>query len=171
MSVFYRDINVTVTISNDKSTLDSPLIFYQDDFGLDINFKLVSKPFKFKPNSTVNILNSYDGAYVDVTIKKANGLEENIKNLEIKNGDTVVFTITKEMTSIENIGITFLQFHIGNKADETDTSYFSIPEFFFTVRKKLSGQINTGNLTYITDEDGNAILDENGEVMLCLVEE
>ena len=89
----------------------------------------------------------------------------------INNGDTVVFTITKDMTDeLIEIGDYYLQFHIGNKEDDTDTSYFSIPEFKFTVKKKLTGK-STTNLTYIAAEDGTVMLDENGEVMLCLVEE
>lgn len=163
-------INITVTVSNDKSTLDTPLYIYQGDFGLDINFKLLSRPFEFKKD-TINILNNYDGAYVDVTIVKPDGTELERKNLEIVNGDTTVFTITKDMTDeLIEIGDYYLQFHIGNKEDDTDTSYFSIPEFKFTVKKKLTGKITT-NLTYIAAEDGTAILDENGEVMICLVEE
>ena len=48
-----------------------------------------------------------------------------------------------------------MQMHIGNVEGEEDTSSFSIPEFEFEVRNRLTGITNTG----LTDAEGYTLTD------------
>lgn len=158
MSDYYKEVNLTV--SNYASTISPQLAFYNGDHGLDIAFLLQDKPYRVG-NKIINLINSYNNNFVDIRIIKPDGTLTERKNLEITDDNKVVLTIDDELTG--EIGTYTLQFFIGNKSDDTDTSMFALPEFTYPVKPMISAT-TTGTVYVITDAYGNTLVDENGTI-------
>ena len=137
---------------------------FKGDYGLDIGFELVTRPYKVKHNT--NILTDYNDVYVDAVVIKPNENKMSIKNLKVVN-NLVVLNITKAL--IDQIGEYELQFHIGNTADDKDTNYFTVPGIKFYVNKPIGpSESDVEEITLLADSEGNVICDENGEYVICI---
>ena len=161
---FYKLIKVNVGNDNTNTFLSSQLNLFKGDYGLDIGFELVNMQYKEKLNG--NVLSVFTNAYVDAVILKPNKTKTIIKNLEVSN-NIIVLKITKEL--IDQIGTYYIQFHIGNAADDTDTSYFAIPGIKINVDKPIGyTESEVEEVTLLADSEGNVICDENGEYVICI---
>ena len=161
---FYKVVKINVENNDSNTLLYSQLNLFKGDYGLDIGFELVNIPYKEKLNG--NILSVFANAYVDAVILKPNKTKTIIKNLEVSN-NIIVLKITKEL--IDQIGTYYLQFHIGNTADDADTSYFAVPGIKINVDKPI-GYIESEveEVTLLADSEGNVICDETGEYVICV---
>lgn len=161
---FYKLIKVNVGNDNSKTFLSSQLNLFKGDYGLDIGFELNIAAFKEKNNST--ILSNFNNAYVDAVVIKPNKTKTTIKNLTVSN-NIIVFKITKDLTDL--VGDYYIQFSIGNTADNNDTSYFTVPGIRYSVNKPI-GYIESDveEITVLADSEGNALCDENGEYVICM---
>lgn len=169
MSVFYQEITLSY-VQTDKECKTIPnLVVYKDDYGLDIYFNIKKKIYKFQKDNEENILNSYDGAFVDAYLINPIGEKIEIKNKPIIEDSKIKFTITKDLTDDMNeIGFYTLQFRIGNTGDDLDTSIFTLPPFKFEVRKRITDSENTITYKYLVNEDKIAYADETGSFIPCL---
>lgn len=162
--IFYKVVKVNIGNDNTNTLLSAPLNLFKGDYGLDIGFELNLMPYKGKTN--ISKLSDFNNAYVDAVILKPNKTKTTIKNLKISD-NIIVLKITKELTDL--IGEYHLQFHIGNTADDADTSYFTLPAIKFNINKPI-GYIESEveELTFLSDSEGNVICDENGEYVICI---
>lgn len=161
---FYKVVKINAG-NNDSNTLSySQLNLFKGDYGLDIGFELVHMPYKEKLND--NISSVFTNAYVDAVILKPNKTKTIIKNLKVSN-NIIVLKITKEL--IDQIGVYYIQFHIGNAADDADTSYFAIPGIKINVDKPIGyTESEVEEVTLLSDSEGNVICDETGEYVICI---
>ncbi len=161
---FYKLIKVNVGINNTDTLLSSQLNLFKGDYGLDIGFELNIIAFKEKNNS--NILSKINSAYVDAIVITPNKTKTTIKNLTVSD-NIIVFKITKDLTDL--VGDYYIQFRIGNTADNNDTSYFTIPGIRYSVNKLIGySESDVEEVTLLADSEGNVICDENGEYVVCM---
>ena len=161
---FYKLIKVNVGNNNTDTLLSSQLNLFKGDYGLDIGFELNIIAFKEKNNS--NILAKFNNAYVDAIIIKPNKTKTTIENLTVSD-NIIVFKITKDLTDL--VGDYYIQFRIGNTADNNDTSYFTIPGIKYSVNKLIGyAESDVEEVTLLADSEGNVICDENGEYVICM---
>ena len=163
MGVFRKDIIANVT--DCSTTLDSPLVIYYKDRGLELYFNLVQYKYKFQRNPD-NILKNLDGAYASITIVNPNGFMRRYEDIPIVE-DKIKFVITEDLTDdLSEIGIYQMQIHINNDVSGSDTSVFSIPPFEFEVKARLVGRIDTGS--NLIDSEGNSLVDAEGYTLTPL---
>lgn len=163
MGVFRKDI--VANVSDCSTTLDSPLVIYYKDRGLELYFNLVQYRYKFQqaPN---NILKNLDGAYASITIVNPSGYMRRYEDIPIER-DKIKFVITQDLTDdLDEIGIYQMQIHINNDVDGKDTSVFSIPPFEFEVKPRLVGRIDTDSS--LVDNEGNTLVDAEGYTLNSL---
>ena len=105
MSVFYQNIDLSYTQGDEKCNISPKLVVYKDDYGLDIYFEIKMKAYRFQKDGGENILNSYNGAFVDTYLISPKGEEIVIKNNPVVEDSKLKFTITKDLTDeIEEVG-------------------------------------------------------------------
>ena len=169
MSVFYQNIDLSYTQGDEKCNISPKLVVYKDDYGLDIYFEIKKKDYRFQKDGGENILNSYNGAFVDTYLISPKGEEIVIRNNPVVEDSKLKFTITKDLTDeIEEVGKYTVQFRIGNAATDLDTSIFTLPPFEFEVKKRITDKVNIKVFKYLTNEKGIAYADETGTYIICL---
>lgn len=163
MGVFRKDI--VANVSNCSTTLDSPLVIYYKDRGLELYFNLVQYKYRFQ-QAPDNILKNLDGAYASITIVNPSGYMRRYEDIPIEK-DKIKFVITQDLTDdLDEIGIYQMQIHINNDIDGKDTSVFSIPPFEFEVKPRLVGRIDTDSS--LIDNEGNTLVDAEGYTLNSL---
>lgn len=159
---FYKLIKINVGKDNTDTLLSSQLNLFKGDYGLDIGFELNVMTFKEK-NSRATLF-EFNNAYVDAIIIKPNKTKTIIENLTVTD-NIIVFKITKDLTDL--VGDYYIQFRIGNTADNNDTSYFTIPGIKYSVNKLIGyAESDVEEVTLLADSEGNVICDENGEYVI-----
>lgn len=140
--------DIIIKIKNNNAKLDKPLVVYERDHGLMLNFKLQNHNYKYGGN---NILDSVDDdvLFAYSTLVNPQGYELSNQNGTVLD-DVVQFVITEDMTDeLTEIGIYQMQIHI-----VCEHSEFSIPPIEFEVRERLKGD-SEGN----SDAVGRAAVD------------
>lgn len=169
MSVFYQNISLSYKQGDEKCDISPKLVVYKDDYGLDIYFEIKRKTYKFKKNNSENILDSYNGAFVDAYLKNPKGEVIIVKNNPVIEDSKLKFTITHDLTDeIDEVGKYTVQFRIGNTSTDNDTSIFTLPPFEFEVRKRITDDVYTKVFKYLVNENGIAYADETGSYIICL---
>ncbi len=116
--------NVTLTIKGGKLKIDNKIHIYQNDRGVELHITLRNFLYIIKPS------------YIPTArIIKPSGEEFTIDTLEVVNKETIVFTITQDMTDEFNeIGKYKIQIHLFDEEDNRIT----IPPFEFQVNPLIT---------------------------------
>ena len=156
--------DIIIKIKNNNAKLDKPLVVYERDHGLILNFKIQNHNYKYSEN---NILDSVDDdvLFAYSTLVNPQGYELSRQNGTIID-DVVQFVITEDMTDeISEIGIYQMQIHI-----VCEHSEFSIPPIEFEVKERLKGDSEGNNdavgraavdISYLQTDEGS-FMSEDG---------
>ena len=156
--------DIIIKIKNNNAKLDKPLVVYERDHGLILNFKLQNHNYKYGGN---NILDSVDDdvLFAYSTLVNPQGYELSSQNGTVLD-DVVQFVITEDMTDeLTEIGIYQMQIHI-----VCEHSEFSIPPIEFEVRERLKGDSEGNNdvvgraavdISYLQTDEGS-FMSEDG---------
>ena len=156
--------DIIIKIKNNNAKLDKPLVVYERDHGLILNFKIQNHNYKYSEN---NILDSVDDdvLFAYSTLVNPQGYELSRQNGTVID-DVVQFVITEDMTDeISEIGIYQMQIHI-----VCEHSEFSIPPIEFEVKERLKGDSEGNNdavgraavdISYLQTDEGS-FMSEDG---------
>ena len=121
--------NVTITVKDDKASLNDKIILYQNDKGIDILFTISGFNYKFKADNL-------SGVAVDGTLLKPNGTVISVNNLSVSGTNKIKFTIDATMTDeLTEIGTHTLQISLYD--DATKTNRVTMPPITFEVKERI----------------------------------
>lgn len=135
---FKKTVELKINNSNSTITLSHPLVFYEDDRGIDIYFKIKEQPYMF--SNPEDMLENVEG-FFSVTIVNPIGVEISRDKLPIEDS-MCKFSLTHDLTDeLTEIGTYKMQIHITD-TDANEDNQYSIPPFEFEVKEKLKGTQN-----------------------------
>lgn len=126
-----------ITVRNDKSSINEPVILYRGDYEVSIKFTIMESKFRFK--SGVNLVNSEKASHGQLAILAPYGGNVFSEIVKCEDG-TVTFTLTKEMIDqLEEVGLYSFQIRLFDYYRE---SRVSIPpvEFGIEVREPVASE-------------------------------
>ena len=95
----------TVTINNNQSTMDSPVVLYRGDYNVEIRFTLISSPYKYSKKDSTNIIVQTQASYGQLVIKTPNDKPTIFSERTPTNNGAITFVITGEMIDeIDELG-------------------------------------------------------------------
>lgn len=127
----------TITIRNNKSTINEPVVLYRGDYEVSIRFTIMESKFRFK--SGVNLVDSEKASFGQLAILAPYGGNVFSEVVKCEDG-TVTFTLTKEMIDqLEEVGLYSFQIRLFDYYRE---SRVSIPpvEFGIEVREPVASE-------------------------------
>ncbi len=120
--------NVTLTVKDDKATLNDKIVLYQGDKGVEIYFTLVGFNYKFNADDLV-------GVYSDGKLMKPSGNVISVNNITVS-GNKIKFTIDASMTDeTSEIGTHTLQISLYDSSAKTNK--VTIPPITFMIKEHL----------------------------------
>ena len=126
-----------ITIRNNKSTINEPVVLYRGDYEVSIRFTITESKFRFK--SGVNLVDSEKASHGQLAILAPYGGNVFSEIVKCEDG-TVTFTLTKEMIDqLEEVGLYSFQIRLFDYYRE---SRVSIPpvEFGIEVREPVASE-------------------------------
>ena len=126
----------TITIRDNKSTIDSNVILYRGDKDVEIRFTIVESPFKYR--SSVNLIETTDASWGQLVILNSTTSNVIISDIAPTNEGRVVLKITGEMMDeVSEVGDYTFQIRL---YDEEKTSRITTPEIVggITVKEPLA---------------------------------
>lgn len=132
--------NRTVTVGNQESIIDSPIILYRGDREVEVEFTLNGNKFTFTNGG--NVIRSTNATHGQLVINTPTGENMFSEVTECHEGK-VVFLITKEMID-ELVEIGFYSFQI-RLFDESQVSRVTIPPVFqgIDIRNPIAAEDET----------------------------
>ena len=132
--------NRTVTVGNQESIIDSPIILYRGDREVEVEFTLNGNKFTFTNGG--NVIKSTNATHGQLVINTPTGENMFSEITECREGK-VVFLITKEMID-ELVEIGFYSFQI-RLFDESQVSRVTIPPVFqgIDIRNPIAAEDET----------------------------
>ena len=126
----------TITIRDNKSTIDSNVILYRGDKDVEIRFTIVESPFKYR--SSVNLIETTDASWGQLVILNSTTSNVIISDIAPTNEGRVVLKITGEMMDEVSEGGDYT-FQI-RLYDEEKTSRITTPEIVggITIKEPLA---------------------------------
>ena len=116
----------TVTINNNQSTIDSPVVLYRGDYNVEVRFTLISCPYKYSKKDSVNVIETTEASYGQLVIKTPNDKPTIFSERTPTNNGAITFVITGEMIDeINELGEYTFQIRL---FDEETTSRATIAE-------------------------------------------
>ena len=126
----------TITIRDNKSTIDSNVILYRGDKDVEIRFTIVESPFKYR--SSVNLIETTDASWGQLVILNSTTSNVIISDIAPTDEGRVVLKITGEMMDeVSEVGDYTFQIRL---YDEEKTSRITTPEIVggITVKEPLA---------------------------------
>ena len=137
----------TITIRNDSSTINAPVILYRGDKNVEVRFTLVESPYKYSNRDSINIIESTDASYAQLVIKTPNDREPIFGDITAVGQSNVIFVIDYNMIDeIEEVGAYDFQIRL---FDADQTSMATIPEVVggFIIKEPIAKEDTTNNIT------------------------
>lgn len=114
----------TITVVNDKATINKPLILYRGDKNIELKITIAESQFKFRNTDASNVIETTDASYAQLVINTPYGLPIFSDVAATKNG-AVIFVITEAMIDeIREVGAYEIQIRL---LDDNKQSRASIP--------------------------------------------
>ena len=126
----------TITIRDNKSTIDSNVILYRGDKDVEIRFTIVESPFKYR--SSVNLIETTDASWGQLVILNSTTSNVIISDIAPTDEGRVVLKITGAMMDeVSEVGDYTFQIRL---YDEEKTSRITTPEIVggITVKEPLA---------------------------------
>ena len=137
----------TITIRNDSSTMNAPVILYRGDKNVEVRFTLVESPYKYSNRDSINIIESTDASYAQLVIKTPNDRNPIFGDITAVGQSNVIFMIGYDMIDeIEEVGTYDFQIRL---FDANQTSMATIPEVTggFIIKEPIAKEDTTNNIT------------------------
>ena len=137
----------TITIRNDSSSINAPVILYRGDKNVEVRFTLVESPYKYSNRDSINIIESTDASYAQLVIKTPNGRDPIFGDITAVGQSNVIFMIGYDMIDeIEEVGTYDFQIRL---FDVDQTSMATIPEVTggFIIKEPIAKEDNNNNIT------------------------
>ena len=137
----------TITIRNDSSSINAPVILYRGDKNVEVRFTLVESPYKYSNRDSINIIESTDASYAQLVIKTPNGRDPIFGDITAVGQSNVIFMIGYDMIDeIEEVGTYDFQIRL---FDADQTSMATIPEVTggFIIKEPIAKEDTTNNIT------------------------
>ena len=137
----------TITIRNDSSSINAPVILYRGDKNVEVRFTLVESPYKYSNRDSINIIESTDASYAQLVIKTPNGRDPIFGDITAVGQSNVIFMIGYDMIDeIEEVGTYDFQIRL---FDANQTSMATIPEVTggFIIKEPIAKEDTTNNIT------------------------
>ena len=137
----------TITIRNDSSSINAPVILYRGDKNVEVRFTLVESPYKYSNRDSINIIESTDASYAQLVIKTPNDREPIFGDITAVGQSNVIFVIDYNMIDeIEEVGAYDFQIRL---FDADQTSMATIPEVVggFIIKEPIAKEDTTNNIT------------------------
>lgn len=116
----------TITVKDNESTIDKKIILYQGDKEVEIRFSIVDCPYKYKPNDTINIIESTEASWGQLVILNPTTSKITMSEVAATNEGRVILNISADMIDeITELGEYTFQIRL---YDEEKTSRITIPE-------------------------------------------
>lgn len=126
--------DITMTINENKASLNEQIFLYQNDRNIDIIFTIEDMRIKFNENSG-NILVESTAKFATIKVLKPNNMKFTSTKLPIKD-NKVILTITEDfIDQIEEIGVHTMQIQLWDSANGRVT----LPPIKFTVLNPIFG--------------------------------
>ena len=125
----------TITIRDNKSTIDSNVILYRGDKDVEIRFTIVESPFKYR--SSVNLIETTDASWGQLVILNSTTSNVIISDIAPTDEGKVVLKITGAMMDeVSEVGDYTFQIRL---YDEEKTSRITTPEIVggITIKEPL----------------------------------
>lgn len=126
----------TITIRDNKSTIDSNVILYRGDKDVEIRFTIVESPFKYR--SSINLIETTDASWGQLVILNSTTSNVIISDIAPTDEGRVVLKITGEMMDeVSEVGDYTFQIRL---YDEEKTSRITTPEIVggITIKEPLA---------------------------------
>ena len=126
----------TITIRDNKSTIDSNVILYRGDKDVEIRFTIVESPFKYR--SSVNLIETTNASWGQLVILNSTTSNVIISDIAPTDEGRVVLKITGEMMDeVSEVGDYTFQIRL---YDEEKTSRITTPEIVggITIKEPLA---------------------------------
>ena len=137
----------TITIRNDTSSMNAPVVLYRGDKNVEVRFTLVESPYKYSNRDSINIIESTNASYAQLVIKTPNDRDPIFGDITAVGQSNVVFIIGYDMIDeIEEVGTYSFQIRL---FDADQTSMVTIPEVVdgFTIREPIAKEDTNNNIT------------------------
>ena len=137
----------TITIRNDSSTINAPVVLYRGDKNVEVRFTLVESPYKYSNRDSINIIESTNASYAQLVIKTPNDRDPIFGDITAVGQSNVVFIIGYDMIDeIEEVGTYSFQIRL---FDADQTSMVTIPEVVggFIIREPIAKEDTNNNIT------------------------
>ena len=137
----------TITIRNDSSSINAPVILYRGDKNVEVRFTLVESPYKYSNRDSINIIESTDASYAQLVIKTPNGRDPIFGDITAVGQSNVIFMIGYDMIDeIEEVGTYDFQIRL---FDADQTSMATIPEVTggFIIKEPIAKEDSNNNIT------------------------
>lgn len=137
----------TITIRNDSSSMNAPVILYRGDKNVEVRFTLVESPYKYSNRDSVNIIESTDASYAQLVIKTPNDRGPIFGDITAVGQSNVTFVIGYDMIDeIEEVGTYDFQIRL---FDADQTSMATIPEVVggFIIKEPIAKEDTNNNIT------------------------
>ena len=137
----------TITIRNDSSTMNAPVILYRGDKNVEVRFTLVESPYKYSNRDSINVIESTDASYAQLVIKTPNDRNPIFGDITAVGQSNVIFMIGYDMIDeIEEVGTYDFQIRL---FDADQTSMATIPEVTggFIIKEPIAKEDTTNNIT------------------------
>ena len=121
--------NVTLTVKDDKATLNDKIILYQGDKCVEIYFTLVGFNYRFNADNLT-------GVYADAKLMKPSGEVVSVNNMSVSGTNKIKFTVDSTMTDESGeVGTHTLQICLYD--DSRKVNHVTIPPITFTIKEHL----------------------------------
>lgn len=137
----------TITIRNDSSSMNAPVVLYRGDKNVEVRFTLVESPYKYSNRDSINIIESTNASYAQLVIKTPNDRDPIFGDITAVGQSNVVFIIGYDMIDeIEEVGTYSFQIRL---FDADQTSMVTIPEVVggFIIREPIAKEDTNNNIT------------------------
>lgn len=137
----------TITIRNDSSSMNAPVVLYRGDKNVEVRFTLVESPYKYSNRDSINIIESANASYAQLVIKTPNDRDPIFGDITAVGKSNVVFIIGYDMIDeIEEVGTYSFQIRL---FDADQTSMVTIPEVVggFIIREPIAKEDTNNNIT------------------------
>ena len=116
----------TITVKDNESSIDKPIILYRGDREVEINFIIMNSTYKYRSKGLINMIESTEASWGQLVILNSTTSTVVISDIAATNEGKVILNISGAMIDeISELGEYTFQIRL---YDEEKTSRITIPE-------------------------------------------
>lgn len=116
----------TITVKDNESTIDKPIILYRGDKEVEIRFTIMNSLYNYRKTSTTNLIETTEASWGQLVIQNTTTMIPLVSDIAATDAGRVTINITGEMIDeIAEVGEYTFQIRLYN---ETKSSRVTLPE-------------------------------------------